>query len=55
MLPRVAPTTMGTEHIVGESVVVPGLKLTDHTFQVRSPHIVDHVRQDFAIPRSLAV
>ena len=36
---------MGTEHAVGESVVVPGLKLTDHTFQVRCPHIVDHIRQ----------
>ena len=26
---------MHAEHAVGESVVVPGLKLTDHTFQVR--------------------
>lgn len=25
---------MTVEHAVGESVVVPGLKLTDHTFQV---------------------
>ena len=25
---------MHAEHVVGESVVVPGLKLIDHTFQV---------------------
>lgn len=27
-------TTMTLEHAVGESLVVPGLRLTDHTFQV---------------------
>lgn len=42
MCSRVAPTKLGTEHVVGESVVVPGLKLTDHTFQVRCPRAVDH-------------
>lgn len=29
-----ARSSMTVEHAVGESVVVPGLKLTDHTFQV---------------------
>ncbi|KAL3157786.1 hypothetical protein ABBQ32_012209 [Trebouxia sp. C0010 RCD-2024] len=33
-----ATSDMGTEHAVGESVVVPGLKLTDHTFQVPLDH-----------------
>lgn len=46
---------MGTEHVVGESVVVPGLKLTDHTFQVRCPLVVDHIKQGFAIACSPAV
>lgn len=31
---------MSTEHEVGESVVVPGLKLTDHTFQVCCPQYI---------------
>ena len=30
-------STMTIEHAVGESVVVPGLKLTDHMFQVHKP------------------
>ena len=42
MCSRVAPIKLETEHVVGESVVVPGLKLTDHTFQVRCPRAVDH-------------
>lgn len=33
-----ATSDMGTEHAVGESVVVPGLKLIDHTFQVPLDH-----------------
>lgn len=36
-LTRQVTADMGVEHAVSESVVVPGLKLTDHTFQVRSP------------------
>lgn len=39
-----ATSDMGTEHAVGESVVVPGLKLIDHTFQVlQSTCFVFHV------------
>lgn len=33
-----ARSSMTIEHAVGESVVVPGLKLTDHTFQVPLDH-----------------
>ena len=43
---------MSTEHVVGESVVVPGLKLTDHTFQVCCPQ---YIRQGLNIAHFLTV
>ena len=54
-VPRRAAVDMSTQHVVGESVVVPGLKLTDHTFQVRCSHSLDDVREDVTIAGSLAV
>lgn len=41
---------MSTEHVVGESVVVPGLKLTDHTFQVCCPHVHQTGSQHRGLP-----